>query len=100
MAPPLSKVSTMPDETRPCWIYASPHKEGMYLYLAAEDGFEAAPAALLQRFGTPRLVMRLDLHPGRTLAREDVTRVLANLTTQGYHLQLPPDLHPDLYEGD
>jgi uncharacterized protein len=84
----------------PCWIYKSPHRDEMYLYLAAEDGLDAVPPALIERFGTPRLVMRLDLHPGRPLAREDVTRVMANLQAQGYHLQMPPNLRPDLYLGD
>jgi uncharacterized protein len=84
----------------PCWIYKSPRKGEMYLYLAAEDGFDMVPPALMERFGTPRLVMRLDLHPGRPLAREDVASVMANLRRQGYHLQLPPELRPHLYLGD
>jgi uncharacterized protein YcgL (UPF0745 family) len=72
----------------------------MYLYLATEDGFDDLPAGLLARFGRPELVMRLDLSPGRPLAREDTATVLRNLHELGYHLQLPPKLVPDLYEGD
>jgi uncharacterized protein YcgL (UPF0745 family) len=34
------------------------------------------------------------------LAREDVAQVLRNLRERGFHLQLPPKLTPDLYEGD
>lgn len=30
------------------------------------------------------------LSPERTLAREDIAKVLENLDTQGYHLQMPP----------
>jgi uncharacterized protein YcgL (UPF0745 family) len=84
----------------PCWVYKSPRKEEMYLYLAAEDGLDAVPQPLLERFGTPRLVMQVELHPDRSLAREDVAKVMANLRAQGYHLQLPPDLRPHLYSGD
>ncbi len=78
----------------PCWIYKSPRQDEMYLYLAEEGGFDAVPEALMARFGTPRLVMRLDLHAGRTLAREDVAQVTANLTERGFHLQLPPEPKP------
>jgi len=84
----------------PCWIYRSPRKDEMYLYLATEDGFDDLPAGLLERFGRPELVMRLDLSPARPLAREDTAAVLRNLHELGYHLQLPPKLVPDLYEGD
>jgi hypothetical protein len=90
----------MPPQTCPCWIYKSPRQDGLYLYLAAEDGFDAVPAALLERFGTPRLVIQVDLHPGRALAREDVAKVIANLRAQGYHLQLPPVLGHDARRGE
>jgi uncharacterized protein len=83
-----------------CWVYKSLRKEEMYLYLAAEDDLDVVPRPLLERFGTPRLVMRIDLHPNRNLAREDVAKVIANLQAQGYHLQLPPDLRPHPYRGD
>ena len=33
----------MSQEPRPCWIYKSPRKEEMYLYLTAREGFEALP---------------------------------------------------------
>lgn len=72
----------------------------MYLYLPAEAAFDTLPAGLLERFGRPEFVMQLELHTGRPLAREDVTQVLRNLRERGFHLQLPPKLTPDLYEGD
>jgi uncharacterized protein YcgL (UPF0745 family) len=77
-------------EPLPCWIYRSGRKDEMYLYLAQEDGFQRVPEALRDLFGTPILVLRLDLHPGRRLAREDVAHVIDDLRHQGYHLQLPP----------
>ncbi len=44
--------------------------------------------------------MELELHPDRHLAREDVNKVIGNLRNIGYHLQMPPNLVPDLYDGE
>jgi len=44
--------------------------------------------------------MSLELHANRKLAREDINKVIANLESQGYHLQMPPSLIPDLYYGN
>ncbi len=90
----------MSDATLPCWVYRSPRKSEMYLYLAKEDDFDAIPADLLKRFGEPILVIELELSAGRKLAREDVNRVMANLREQGFHLQLPPKLQPELNHGN
>ena len=80
----------------PCWIYRSAKKNEMYLYLDQEDGFDHVPEALMNLFGKPTLVMELDLHPLQPLAREDVAQVMGNLRSQGYHLQLPPSLEPEI----
>ena len=90
----------MSDAMLPCWVYRSPRKQEMYLYLAEEDAFDKIPDALLERFGEPILVIELELSPERKLAREDVNTVIANLRTQGFHLQLPPKLQPELYHGN
>ncbi|TVO77005.1 YcgL domain-containing protein [Sedimenticola selenatireducens] len=87
-------------QTTPCWIYRSSKKDEMYLYLANENDFAGLPEALMKRFGNPHLVMELELHPDRYLAREDVSKVINNLKTLGYHLQMPPNLVPDLYDGE
>ncbi|TVT59904.1 MAG: YcgL domain-containing protein [Sedimenticola thiotaurini] len=86
--------------TTPCWIYRSSKKEEMYLYHAKEENFEDIPDALMKRFGTPLLVMELELHPDRNLAREDVSKVINNLKNIGYHLQMPPNLIPDMNDGE
>jgi hypothetical protein len=91
---------TKTPNTTPCWIYRSSKKDEMYLYLARQDAFEDVPQALLQRFGTPLPVMELALHPDRPLAREDVNKVIGNLRSLGYHLQMPPNLVPELYDGE
>lgn len=88
------------DNTIPCWIYRSPRKDEMYLYLAREEGFDDVPKPLLDRFGPPQFVMELELHPGRTLAREDVTKVMVGLKERGFHLQMPPEIRPELRDGD
>jgi uncharacterized protein YcgL (UPF0745 family) len=83
-----------------CWIYRSPRKDEMYLYLPAEDDFSTIPAPLLKGFGTPEKVMQLNLSASQKLAREDVAVVMENLQNQGFHLQMPPKMQVDLYEGD
>lgn len=90
----------MSDDNLPCWVYRSPRKPEMYLFLAEEDGFDKVPEALLQQFGEPILVIELELCDKRKLAREDVEQVMANLRGQGFHLQMPPKLTPDLYHGN
>lgn len=90
----------MSEQTTPCWIYRSPRKDEMYLYLAKEDAFDDIPEPLMQRFGTPQLVMQLDLDPQRKLARVEVGAVLASLAENGFFLQMPPELKPELYHGN
>ena len=72
----------------------------MYLYLSREDGYDELPEPLKQRFGTPSLVMGLDLQADRKLARADTGQVLAALETQGFYLQMPPELEPDMDYGE
>lgn len=97
----LNLVMTEPKEdVIPCWIYRSSRKNEMYLYLAEEDNFANIPKPLLDRFGQAILVMELELHPGRDLAREDVNEVMANLREQGFHLQMPPNIQAYLYQGE
>jgi len=83
-----------------CWIYRSSRHREMYLYLATADAFELLPAALLTRFGTPELVLSLDLQPTRVLARVATAQVLAALAATGYFLQLPPNLEPRMHYGE
>ena len=88
------------DNAIPCWIYRSSRKDEMYLYLGKEEGFDEVPKPLLEGFGRPLFVMELELHPDRPLAREDVAKVMDNLQAQGFHLQMPPEIRPELYDGD
>lgn len=72
----------------------------MYLYLARQDDFEAVPDELMKRFGQAQFVMQLALSPDKKLARENTQTVLQNLFENGFHLQMPPILNPELYHGN
>ena len=88
------------NQTIPCWIYRSPKKDEMYLYIRQQDNFEDIPEALLKQFGAPVFVMQLDLDSERRLARENIATVIHNLQENGFHLQMPPVLKPTLYHGN
>jgi uncharacterized protein YcgL (UPF0745 family) len=75
---------------RICSIYKSPRKNEMYLYVERSEALKRVPESLLVAFGTPIHTFDLVLTPERQLAREDIALVLANLESQGYHLQMPP----------
>ncbi len=89
----------MMSESLHTWIYRSSRKDEMYLYLMVKDGFDEVPKALMAMFGEPSLVMGLELSPERALAREDSRVVIKSLHDQGFFLQMPPNLEPDLYDG-
>jgi len=72
----------------------------MYLYLAVEDNFEDVPELLMAGFGKPSLIMELELSPQRPLARVNVDKVMKQLDEEGYFLQMPPNLRPDIYHGN
>lgn len=73
-----------------CSIYKSPRKREMYLYVLKAEALSKVPEGLLSAFGTPQHTFDLVLSPERALAREDIHKVLENLESQGYHLQMPP----------
>ena len=56
-----------------CAIYRSSRKEGMFLYVAKRDQFDAVPEALMQQFGKPQFVMFL--FTNATTAREFIKSV-------------------------
>ena len=84
----------------PCWIYKSSRKDEMYIYLAEEEGFDDVPEDLRQSFGEPVFVMELKLSEQRPLARADVVAGMRSLRDEGFYLQIPPKLNPDLHFGD
>ncbi len=73
------------------YIYKSTKKEELYLYIANKDDFSNVPQALFDSMGKePQFVMELELSADKPLAREDVTKVMANIESQGFHVQMPP----------
>lgn len=73
-----------------CAIYRSPRKEGMYLYLAKRDEFEAVPESLRQAFGKPQFVMLFNLAGEKSLQHAPNHEVQKAIETQGFYLQMPP----------
>jgi hypothetical protein len=73
------------------YIYKSLKKEELYLYITNKDDFSQVPQELYDSMGKePQFVMELELSPQKPLARENVTTVINNLQTQGFHVQMPP----------
>jgi uncharacterized protein len=79
------------DAALDCVVYRCSRQDEMYLYLRADLRSEDVPEALRQRTGRLTEVMRLPLDPARKLARVDVLRVIEQLRTQGWFLQMPPE---------
>ena len=75
-----------------CYIYRSSIKEGLYVYLADEEGLEKLPEPVLKQLGTPEFAMQIDITPTRSLGQEDAKEVMQNLETQGFHIQMPRDI--------
>ncbi|GAB6386930.1 YcgL domain-containing protein [Stutzerimonas marianensis] len=75
---------------RICSIYKSLRKNEMYLYVDRAEALTRVPEGLLAAFGPPQHAFDLVLTPERKLAREDISKVLENIETQGFHLQMPP----------
>jgi len=80
------------ENTQPtrCFVYRSRKKDGLYLFLKAEDDFTRVPDAVMSYFGTPERSMELELTPERPLARCSAAEVIAKLEENGFYIQLPP----------
>ncbi len=77
-----------------CDIYKTASKDEMYLYLSRGKGFKSVPEALLKNFGKPVLVTTMVLTEAKKLARAEVVKVMSDLTTLGFYLQMPPPKFP------
>lgn len=87
---------------RLCAIYRSSKVDEMYLYVDLRDDLKRVPDALLEHFGKPKLATKMALDPARKLARADINKVLEEIESKGFYLQMPPqkedyllDLHRD-----
>ena len=77
------------------YIYRSPKKAEMYLYLTQKDQFDDLPEELLKAFGEPEYAMTVNLAKRDSLAREDIEVVKSSLAEKGYYLQMPPSILDD-----
>lgn len=72
------------------YVYKSLRKADTYVFLADRDGFDCIPDGVRTPLEPLRLVLEVDLGPGRTLARASAEEVRGRLAAQGFYLQLPP----------
>ena len=72
------------------WIYKGSRRAETYLYVPEENNFERVPEELLDAMGRLELVMELEIHAQRRLARVDAEHVMKSVAHVGYFLQLPP----------
>jgi len=83
-------------------IYKSSRKDEMYLYVEKALKLTKVPEALMQVFGNAMHVMDMPMTANRELARVDTVKMLEDVASKGYYLQMPPpkedymlDLHKD-----
>jgi uncharacterized protein YcgL (UPF0745 family) len=96
----VSEVANNSEGSIDCWVYRSGKTDELYIYLAKADDFESIPEPVRKKAGELTEVMQVELSASRKLARVDVNEVMRGLREQGFFLQLPPNLRPDLYFGD
>lgn len=74
-----------------CYVFRSSKKEGMYIYLPNKEQLESLPEPVKKQLGEPEFALEFELTPERKLGYENATDVIANLESQGFHLQMPKD---------
>ncbi len=74
-----------------CFIYRCSAKTDMYIYLAEENGFDAIDEKLQKKLGTLSFAMQIEIDSDSKLAKEDPVKIIENLSSQGFHLQLPSE---------
>ena len=72
------------------YIFRSPKKDEMYLYLLDKNGFTELDQQLQKTFGPAEFVMMVNLAKRDKLARADIDKVKQALSEQGFYLQMPP----------
>ena len=73
-----------------CAVYKTSRKAGMYLYVPGKNAFDDVPEVLMQKFGTPELVMLIPLNKRPQLAGVSKEDLQIALTEKGFYLQMPP----------
>ncbi|WNZ57200.1 YcgL domain-containing protein [Microbulbifer sp. MKSA007] len=81
-----------------CDIYRSPNKDEMYLYVDKREGTARVPKNLLELFGKPQHVTTMLVTPDKKLARAEADKLLKEVRTRGYYLQMPPIADSEMSE--
>lgn len=71
-------------------VFKSSRKDEMYLYVNKSDQLKRVPEPLLEMFGAALHVMDMPLKADRELARVDTAKVMGDIDSKGYFLQMPP----------
>ena len=71
-------------------VYKSSKKNETYLFVNKRDDFSDVPEMLLKQFGTPLLVSILNIKNDTKMAISCPQKVIAELESNGFYLQLPP----------
>ena len=77
-----------------CYIYKSQKKEELYVYLNKKDDFSLLPDDLMRQLGNLSFVMELELTADKKLARENAEKVISDLESRGFFIQMPPTIIP------
>lgn len=77
-----------------CYIYKSQKKEELYVYLNKKDDFSSLPDDLIRQLGKLSFVMELELTADKKLARENAEKVISDLESRGFFIQMPPTIVP------
>ena len=80
-----------------CTIYRGSRESELYLYVVRGDDLSDMPEELLSRMGELKEVMSLVLSAERKLSRVKVETVLEEIEKNGYFLQLPPNITPEVF---
>ncbi|MFT5484052.1 MAG: hypothetical protein ACI9GW_002713 [Halieaceae bacterium] len=73
-----------------CTVFKSDKLTDTYLYVERSEGFDRVPELLKEKFGAGKEVLTFKLSPERRLASADPVSVLAEISSTGYYLQMPP----------
>ena len=73
-----------------CAVYKSIRKQQTYLFVAKRDDFSQIPTPLLEQFGPPELVSVLNITENTKMAMAEAKKVIKEVTSSGFYLQLPP----------
>ena len=81
---------------RICQVFKSLKKEGVFLYVDKKAGMSAVPDVLLDLFGAHKAVVALLVKPEMQIAGVRANKVLQEIETKGFYLQMPPPIDDEM----